>query len=182
MKKATCSVSGNLGILENEIYDSELEIKWLINEKVHINDPASLYEIEERIREATNRLASRILALKVQESLDKNEIRDEEKKVIGSVPKKMKNQGARKVNILTSFGITITIVASYFNQANKKDKRRQKRSGIYPGLFLLGIHDRLTPKIASEISSIAVIVGSYDEARQVMELIISYPTYPVDTI
>ena len=169
MKKATCSVSGNLGILENEIHDSELEIKWLINEKVHINDPASLYEIEERIREATNRLASRILALKVQESLGKNEIRDEEKKMIGSVPKKMKNQGVREVNILTSFGVTITVVASYFNQANKKDKRRQKRSGIYPGLFLLGIHDRLTPKIASEISSIAVIVGSYDEARQVME-------------
>jgi len=42
MKKATCSVSGNLGILENKIYDSELEIKWLINEKVYINDPASL--------------------------------------------------------------------------------------------------------------------------------------------
>jgi hypothetical protein len=124
MKKATCSVSGNLGILENEIYDSELEIKWLINEKVHINDPASLYEIEERIREATNRLASRILALKVQESLDKNEIRDEEKKVIGSVPKKMKSQGARKVNILTSFGITITIVASYFNQANREHSQK----------------------------------------------------------
>ncbi|MCI5125915.1 MAG: hypothetical protein D3925_15950, partial [Candidatus Electrothrix sp. AR5] len=32
----------------------------------------------------------------------------------------------------------------------------------------LGIHDRLTPKLASEISSIAAIVGSYAEARQVM--------------
>ena len=122
MKKATYSVAGNIGTLENEIYDSELEIKWLINEKVHINDPASLYEIEERIREATNRLASRILALKVQESLAKNEIRDEEKKVIGSVPNKMKNQGVREVNILTSFGVTITVVASYFNQANKIQK------------------------------------------------------------
>ena len=33
----------------------------------------------------------------------------------------------------------------------------------------MGIHDRLTPKLASEISSIAVIVGSYAEARQVMK-------------
>ncbi|MCI5158660.1 MAG: hypothetical protein D3906_09535 [Candidatus Electrothrix sp. AUS1_2] len=168
MKKATCSVAGNLGILENQIYDSQLEIEWLIKEIAHIKDASSLYEAEQRIREATNRLASRILALKVQESLDKNEIRDEEKKVIGSVPKKMKNQGVREVNILTSFGVTITVVASYFSQANKKDKRRQKRKGIYPGLFLLGIHDRLTPKLASEISSIAAIVGSYAEARQVM--------------
>ncbi|RWX49554.1 hypothetical protein VU00_12361, partial [Candidatus Electrothrix marina] len=46
---------------------------------------------------------------------------------------------------------------------------QKKRKGIYPGLFLLGIHDRLTPKLASEISLTAVIVGSYAEARQVME-------------
>ncbi|MCI5146955.1 MAG: hypothetical protein D3923_15895, partial [Candidatus Electrothrix sp. AR3] len=138
-------------------------------EVLHIKDASSLYEAEQRIREATNRLAARILALKVQESLDKNEIRDEEKKVIRSVPKKMKNQGVKEVKVLTSFGVTVTIVASYFNQAAKKDKRRQKRKGIYPGLFLLGIHDRLTPKLASEISSISVIVGSYAEARQVMK-------------
>jgi hypothetical protein len=169
MKKATCSVAGNLGILENQLYDSQLEIKWLIKEIAHIKDSASLHETEQRILEATNRLAARILALKIQESLDKNEIRDEEKKVVRSVPKKMKNQGVKEVNILTSLGVMITVVASYFNQAAKKDKRRQKRKGIYPGLFLLGIHDRLTPKFASEISSTAVIVGSYAEARQVMK-------------
>ena len=169
MKKATCSVPGNLGILENKIYDSQLEIKWLINEVPHIKDPASLYEAEQRIVEATNRLAANILALKIQESLNKEEIRDEQRKVISSVPKKMKNQGVREVKISTSFGVMITVVASYFSRAAKKDKRRKKRNGIYPGLFLLGIHDRLTPKLASEVSSIAVIVGSYAEARQVME-------------
>jgi hypothetical protein len=169
MKRTTCSVAGNIGILENEIYVSQLEIKWLINEVPHIKDSASLHEAEQRILEATNRLAARIFALKIQESLDKNEIRDEEKKVIRSLPKKMKNQGVKEVNVLTSFGVMVTMVASYFNQATKKDKRQQKRKGIYPGLFLLGIHDRLTPKLASEISSIAVIVGSYAEARQVMK-------------
>ncbi len=169
MKRTTCSVAGNIGILKNEIYVSQLEIEWLINEVPHIKDSASLYEAEQRIFEATKRLAARIFALKIQESLDKNEIRDEERKVIRSVPKKMKNQGVKKVKVLTSFGVMVTVVASYFNQAAKKDKRRQKRKGIYPGLFLLGIHDRLTPKLASEISSIAVIVGSYAEARQVME-------------
>lgn len=168
MKQATFSVEGNIGILENEIYESQLEIKWLINEVAHIKDPASLHEAEQRIVEATNRLAARILALKIQESLNKNEIRDEEKKVIRSVPKKMKNQGVKEVKVSTSFGVMITVVASYFSRADKKDKRRKKRNGIYPGLFLLGIHDRLTPKLASEISSIAVIVGSYAEARQVL--------------
>jgi hypothetical protein len=61
------------------------------------------------------------------------------------------------------------VVATYFSQADRKDRRRKKRSGIYPGLFLSGIHDRLTPKLASEISSTSVIVGSYAEARQVLK-------------
>jgi hypothetical protein len=169
MKKATCSVEGNLGVLENEIYDSQLEIKWLINEIFHINCPASLHKAEQQIVKATNRLAARILALKIQESLKRDKIQDEERKVVRSIPKKMKNQGVREVNISTSLGVTITVVASYFSRAVKKDKRRKKRNGIYPGLFLLGIHDRLTPKLASEVSSTAVIVGSYAEARQVLE-------------
>lgn len=169
MKKATCSVDENLGLLNNQLYDSELEIEWLINEEPHIKDAASLHEEEQRIGEATAKLAARILALKVQKSMNKGMMQDEQKKVIRSIPKKMKNQGVRKVNISTSFGVMITVVASYFSQANKKDKRRKKRSGIYPSLFLLGIHDRLTPKLASEISSVAVIVGSYAEARQVMK-------------
>ena len=169
MRKATCSVEGNLGILENEIYDSQLEIEWLINEKFHIKDPDTLHEVEQRTVEATNKLAARILTLKIQESLNRNESRVEEKKVIRSVPQKMKNQGLRDVRISTSFGVMITVVASYFSRADKKDKRCKKRRGFFPGLFLLGIHDRLTPKLASEISSTAVIVGSYAEARQIME-------------
>ncbi len=117
--------------MENKIYDSRLEIKWLINEVPHINDPASLHEIEQRVVEATNRLAARIVALKLQESLNNNEIRDEEKKVIRSVPKKMKNQGMKEVNVLTSFGVIVTVVASYFSRAGKKDKRQKKRDKAF---------------------------------------------------
>ncbi len=169
MKKANSSVEANLGILENQLNESLLEIERLIREIPHIKDPDSLYEAERSIGEVTDRLAARILALKIQESPNKEDIRGEQRKVIRSVPQKLKNQGMREVNISTSFGVMITVAASCFSRADKKDKRRKKRSGIYPGLFLLGIHDRLTPKLASEISSTAVIVGSYAEARQVME-------------
>jgi len=169
MKKANSSVEANLGILENQLDESLLEIEWLIKERAHIKDPDSLYEAEQRIGEATDRLAACILALKIQESLDKQALRDNQIQIIGSVPKKLKNQRAREVNISTSFGVMVTVVASYFSRADKKDRRRKKRSGIYPSLFLLGIHDRLTPKLASEISSTSVIVGSYAEARQVMK-------------
>jgi len=71
MRKVTCSLEGNLGILENDIYDSRLEIEWLINEKSHIKDPDSLHEVEQRTVEITNKLAARIPALKIQESLNR---------------------------------------------------------------------------------------------------------------
>jgi hypothetical protein len=169
MKKVKCSVEVDLDILNNQLYESNLEIEWLIKETPHIKDPESLHEAERRIGEATNRLAARISALKTQESLNKDEIRNEQRKVISSLPGKLKNQGMRKVKIATSFGRTIITVATYFSPKDKKDKREKKRRGIYPGLFLPGIHDRLTPKPASEISSTAVIVGSYAEARRVLK-------------
>ena len=126
MKKATCSIDENLGILKNEIYDSQLEMEWLINEEPHIKDPASLHEAEQRIYEAANRFAARVFALKVQESMNKQGIKDEQKGIISSVPNKMKNQGTREVKISTSFGVIITVVASYFSRAGKKDKRGKK--------------------------------------------------------
>ena len=42
-------------------------------------------------------------------------------------------------------------------------------SGFYPGLFLFGIHDHLTPRLGSEISIMATIVSSFQEASQVLK-------------
>ena len=60
MKKVKCSVEGNIGMLENQIHESQLEIEWLIKEIPHIKNPKSLHEVEQRIGEATDRLAARI--------------------------------------------------------------------------------------------------------------------------
>lgn len=160
--------NGHIGHLENLIDDSLLEIEWIFKENFHIKDPTSLYAAEEKIREATNRLSARILAHKIQQSLDDRNIQENAAELIDTMPKKFKNQGSRNVKITTSWGEIIVVKTNYFSQAGKKDKRRNKRKGLFPGLFLLGIHDHLTPKLASEISSIGVIVASYEEARQVL--------------
>ncbi len=62
------------------------------------------------------------------QNMNKQELRDNQSKVIDFVPKKLKNQRAREVNISTSFGVMVTVVASYFSRADKKDRRRKKRS------------------------------------------------------
>jgi hypothetical protein len=106
MKKVKCSVEGELGVLNNQLYASKMEIEWLIKETPYIKGPESLHEAERRIGEATNRLATRISALKTQESLNKDEIRNEQRKIISSLPGKLKNQGMREVKMSTSFGRT----------------------------------------------------------------------------
>ena len=141
MRKVTCSVEGNLGILENDIYDSQLEIEWLINEESHIKDPDSLHEVEQRTVEITNKLAARILALKIQESLNRNEIRGEEKKVIRSVPKKMKNQGVREVNISSNYS------------AQRKRPFSETMKTAFPAFYAVALGIKGFPRKASLIAS-----------------------------
>jgi hypothetical protein len=61
----------------------------------------------------------------------------------------------------------VEIDASYFT---RKSERRGKRRwpGLYPGLQLLGIHDRCTPALAAEVSLLAAMVGSLAEAGKVL--------------
>ena len=126
MKKAKCSGEGNIGILENQLYESHLEIEWLIAEIPHIKSPDALHAAEKKIGEATNRLAARILALKIQESLNKPEIQEDQGRVIKAISKILKNQKRKEVNVATSYGKTIVIVASYFSQEGKKDHRKKR--------------------------------------------------------
>jgi hypothetical protein len=51
----------------------------------------------------------------------------------------------------------------------KGQRRRGKRyAGLYAGLVLLGIYDRCTPALAAEVSLLAAMLGSLDEARDVL--------------
>jgi len=39
---------------------------------------------------------------------------------------------------------------------------------VYAGLVLLGIHDRCTPALAAEVSLLAAMLGSLEEAQDVL--------------
>jgi len=57
--------------------------------------------MEKEIAEVTDRLAALIIAQKIQLALDSDEILDESTDLIKGLEKKMKNQGPRKVSIMT---------------------------------------------------------------------------------
>jgi hypothetical protein len=49
------------------------------------------------------------------------------------------------------------------------DRRKKKRyAGLYPGLVVLGIFERCTPALTSDISQLVVLLGSFAEAQQLL--------------
>jgi hypothetical protein len=65
------------------------------------------------------------------------------------------------VTICFSGGTQIELSASYWARKKFEGKRGK---GIYPELYLLGIHDRCSPLLASEVSQASVALGSFNEA------------------
>jgi hypothetical protein len=119
-------------------------------------------QVLERERGALcGRLADLLAAQSLQGALLGEAMRSAEDELIRSVPKKYQSEGWREVTLRFAQGHRITVMARYFRQ-----KARRRRRGGYPGLLLLGIHDRCTPTLAAEVSRLATALGSFDEARQ----------------
>src|SRR5438105_11661939 len=69
--------------------------------------------------------------------------------------------------IRTAQGYTVPVRVIYYRR--KGQRRAGKRSaGVYAGLVVLGIYDRCTPALASEVSLLAAMLGSLHEAQDVL--------------
>jgi len=47
--------------------------------------------------------------------------------------------------------------------------KRHTRPGLYPALYLSGIHDHCSPASGAEISMMSVILSTFEEARRILE-------------
>lgn len=131
------------------------------------NTPEGLEHLEQEITEVTDELAASILEKKLQESLDDPERIEQEKILIKSLPDRLKNEGYEIVRITTSRGIVIEVRVRYYRR--KCDRKNGKRyKGVYPGLILLGIHDRCTPGLRAMVSAWAALLSSFQEVSQVL--------------
>jgi hypothetical protein len=158
-----------LSNIEEQIEVALKAIEELVKKKVLIKNAEDLEAIEKEIIKATDKVAGLITAQKIQQSIDSDEMKKESKQLVESLPNKLKNQGQREVEICPSRGEPVRIKTSYFSKKSEKTKIKKKKSGLYPALFLLGIHDRCTPCLASEISCMATALGSFKETSQVLK-------------
>ncbi len=158
----------------NHIITIEAEIQKVLGKLARVreredklNNGVEVEEIEQEIVKLTDQLASLMIAQKVQQSLDRDEIKEEGLKLAKSYPKKMKSQGPREVKVRFSRGEAVAIKTGYYSQAGKK-RGKKKRAGLYPGLILLGIHERCSPALVSEVSKLSVALSSFEEVEQVL--------------
>jgi len=113
--------------LQNQLNQVFNELDQVRNTRQSITDPDGLEAVERAILKATDKIAALMTALKIQQAIDSDELRDKADDLVHAMPEKLKNQGRRPVLIRTSRGAAITVAAPYFSRKKKKDKRRKKK-------------------------------------------------------
>jgi len=132
-----------------------------------VTNPDALETLEREIRQCTDHLGSLLVGYHLQQALDSAALQAEQAQLVSQWPKPLKNEGKVQVRVHTAQGLAVPVWVTYYRR--KGQRRAGKRyAGVYAGLVLLGIYDRCTPALASEVSLCAAMLGSLDEAQAVL--------------
>ena len=112
--------------IQAQIDEAFKELDRIRKTQPSITSPAVLEAVERAITKATDKLAALMTALKIQQSVDSDELKDKADQLVESMPGKFKNQGERLVSIQTSRGEPVKVSAPYFSR-KKKHKRKKKK-------------------------------------------------------
>ena len=113
--------------IEDQIKEALREIELITKQQAKINDAEDLEAVEKKIIKATDKLAGLITAQKIQQALDSQEIKQQTKELINNLPKPMKNQGQREVEITPSRGEPVKVKATYYSKKKKRKRKKKKR-------------------------------------------------------
>ena len=148
--------------IEQRLQETKAEIdRWLAAP----GTPASAAELAQREREGkslTDRLQALATALRLQRALAGPALHEQERKLAKASPKKMKDFGYRPVTVQFLGGLEVELMARYWCRSQA---RADKGKGSYFGLVLLGVCDRSTPALASEVAQLAAALSSFEDAQ-----------------
>lgn len=153
----------------DKVYEQLVELQQAVRRVTNAED---LEELEREIRQQTNRLGSLLLGQKTQAALDSAEGEAAEQELVKNIPQRLKSEGKKQVYIDTSFGYRVPVWVRYYrrncDRTPKQWKKKKRSAGVYAGLVVLGIYERCTPHFASEVGVLAAMLGSFEEAEQVL--------------
>ena len=113
--------------IEDQIKQALREIELITKQQATIKDADDLETVEKSIIKATDKLAGLITAQKIQQALDSEAIDQQTKELINNLPKPMKNQGQREVQITPSRGEPVRVKATYYSKKKKRKRKKKKR-------------------------------------------------------
>lgn len=102
---------------------------------------------------------------KICKALESEEVSIESKELAKNQPRRLRNFGKRSFLIRFAGGTSVKLIADYYA---KKKKCKKREEGFYPALYLLGIHDKCTPALASEVSMLSAALCSLEETTQML--------------
>jgi hypothetical protein len=130
---------------------------------------ADLEALERHWQSQTRELADLSVALQMQKAFDNAELRRDSQQLIRRQPRHLRNCGRRLVQIRFVGGTVVALSTVYYaRNCDVKKASAKREKGMYPGLYLLGIHDRCTPGLASEIAMASAALCSLEEAREML--------------
>jgi hypothetical protein len=148
--------------IEQELQEAKAEFDGWLAAGGTLKDASELAQREREGKMLTDRLQALATALELQRALASPALHEQERTLAKASPKKMKDFGYRPVVVQFLGGVEIVVMARYWcrNQA-----RAGKGKGSYFGLTLLGVCDRTTPALASEVAQLAAALSSFDDAQ-----------------
>lgn len=152
--------------LKRQIQEKLQELGKFQTDERQFNNREELEKYEQEVARQTDGLAGLLVGLKLQESIANERVTAQAKQLMKRAGKRMKNQGVREVEVKVARGATVRVKSEYYS--GKSDGRKKRGQGVYPTLVLLGIYQGCTPSLAQDISAMAVLLGSFEEARQVL--------------
>ena len=123
--------------------------------------------MEYEIRRRTDRLGSLLVGYHLQQSLDSDTLQAEQALLVSQWPKPLTNDGRVKVWVRTAQGLAVPVWVTYYRRQGQR-RAGKRYAGVYAGLVLWGIYDRCPPALAAEVRLLAAMLGSLDEAHDVL--------------
>jgi hypothetical protein len=148
--------------IEQRLQEAKAEFEQWLAAGQAPTDAAELAQREREGKALTDRLQALATALELQRALASAALHEQERRLAKASPRKMKDFGYRPVTVQFLGGVEVELMARYWcrNRA-----RAERGRGSYFGLVVLGVCDRTTPALASEVAQLAAALSSFEDAR-----------------
>jgi hypothetical protein len=148
--------------IERQLQEAKADLdRWLAAAPT-LSSAAELAEREREGKRRTDRLQALATAREVQRALASPALHEQERTLAKGSSKKMKDFGYRPVTVQFLGGIEVELMARYWCRSQARADRGR---GSYFGLVLLGVCDRTTPALASEVAQLAAALSSFEDAQ-----------------